>query len=122
MTPNEPQILKDAITYLQGSPLLEGVTIVPASQDFPAEFPCVALLVRTAPFKVGLTETLLSETTIQCSVYAETTMQVLDVLITLDSLFENRHYQRMNNTNPYYATPSGKWVKEAWYSKKTNTF
>lgn len=122
MTPNEPQILKNAIAYLQASPFMDGICITPDSQDFPAQFPCVAVLVRTAPAVMGMAETLLSETTVQCTVFADTTMQVLDILITLDWLMELRGYRRTNNTNPYYATASEKWTKAAWYTKKTNTF
>lgn len=122
MTPNEPQILKDAIAYLQGSPLMSGIYVAPDSQDFPAQFPAVTLLLRTTPAQAGLSELLLSETTIQSNVFAETTMQVLDILITMDVLMEARGYRRTNNTSPYYASGSGKWAKSAWYTKKTNTF
>lgn len=123
MTPNEPQILKDAIAYLQASSLMKGNFIVPDSQDFqPDSFPCVAVSVRTVPVKTGITETLLSETVVQASVYAETLMEVLDILVSIDVIMENRGYKRTNNTNPYCASSIGKWVKMAWYSKKTNTF
>lgn len=128
MTPNETQILKDAIAYLEGASGMTDILIAPESQDFPAQFPCVMVMTRTTPVQDGLKETLLCDLTVQLSIYAGSVYDtaygpgVLGILDKINALMDAKGYRRNNNTKPYYVTAQGKWCKAAWYSKKTNSF
>lgn len=124
---NEDTILKDAVAYLQQK--LDGVYVAPESQDTEAVFPCVLVAVKTSPTVTGLGGTYLSDVTIQASIFADNVYDTEDgkrgVLTILDlctDAMEERFYRRQNATKPSFHQPSGRWYKNIWYNKKTNTF
>ena len=124
---NEDTILKDAVAYLQQK--LDGVYVAPESQDTEAVFPCVLVAVKTAPAVTGLGGTYLSDVTIQASIFADNVYDtddgkrgVLTILDLCTDAMEERFYRRQNATKPSFHQPSGRWYKNIWYNKKTNTF
>ncbi len=128
MTPTEEGILQDALDYLIEN-LDESIYVAPESQDTEAKFPCVLLSVKTAPTVTGIYETLLSEVTIQATIFADNVYAtsdgqygVLDILDSLNTVMEAKHYRRSNNTKPSFHEQSGRWYKSIWYTKKTNSF
>lgn len=128
MIPNEEGILQDALDYLIDN-LDEGIYVEPESQNTEARFPCVLLSVKTAPSVTGICESLLSEVTIQITIFADNVYAtsdgkygVLDILDSVNGVMEARHYRRSNNTKPSFHEQSGRWYKNIWYTKKTNTF
>ena len=128
MIPNEEGILQDALDYLIEN-LDEGIYVAPESQNTEAKFPCVLLSVKTAPSVTGICESLLSEVTIQITIFADNVYAtsdgkygVLDILDSVNGVMEARHYRRSNNTKPSFHEQSGRWYKNIWYTKKTNTF
>lgn len=135
---NEDGILKDAVAYLQQK--LTGVYVAPESQDTEAVFPCALVAVKTSPSVTGLGGTYLSTVTIQVSIFADNVYDttetdesdanaepvvkrgVLTILDECTDAMEERFYRRQNATKPSFHQPSGRWYKNIWYDKKTNTF
>ncbi len=136
---NETEVLKDALEYLDGK--LEGVYVAPESQDTEAVFPCVLVALKSSPAVVALNETILNEVVVQCTIFADTVYDaeapadepseeepvidrrgVMSILDTLNDAMEEKHYRRQNSTKPAFHSQSGRWYKNIWYAKKTNTF
>ena len=124
---NEKSILQDAVAYLMER--LDGVYVAPESQDTEAVFPCALVAVKTAPSVNGLGGTYLSDVTVQVSIFADNVYDTADgkrgVLSILDACtdaMEERYYRRQNATKPSFHQQSGRWYKNIWYTKKTNTF
>ena len=141
MTFNETKILKDALEYLDGK--LEGIYVAPESQDTEAVFPCVLVALKSSPTVLSLDETLLNEVVVQCTIFADTVYDaeapvpdgeeppveadidrrgVMSILDILNDAMEEKHYRRQNSTKPAFHQQSGRWYKNIWYTKKTNTF
>jgi hypothetical protein len=47
---------------------------------------------------------------------------VMSILDLLNDAMEEKHYRRQNSTKPAFHQQSGRWYKNIWYAKKTNTF
>ena len=119
--------MQDALDYLADG--LSGIYVAPESQDTQAIFHCVLVSVKTSPAQQGINEILLSTITVQCTIFADTVYSVEDgpvgVMTVLDevhSLMEAKHYRPSNDMKPSYHEPTGKWYKNIWYTKKSNTF
>lgn len=142
---NETQILKDAIEYLDEQ--LTDVYVAPESQDTEAVFPCVLVALKSSPTVVGINETLLNEVVVQVTIFADnvydttetvppaeegqepaedavtfTKKGVMSILDECNAAMEAKHYRRQNATKPAFHQMSGRWYKNIWYSKKSNTF
>ena len=129
MLPNEVGILKDVLDYLQTGLESQGIYVAPESQDTEAIFPCVIVSVKTSPTLQGIDQVLLSTITVQCTIFADTVYSVQDgpvgvmsLLDEVNSLMDARHYRPSNDMKPSYHEPTGKWYKNIWYTKKSNTF
>ena len=127
MIPNETGILQDAIEYVGDG--LSGVYVAPESQDTEAIFPCVLVSVKTSPAVTGITEILLSNVTVQCTIFADTVYSVeggpvgvMSILDELSALMEAKSYRPANDMKPTFHEKTGKWYKSIWYTKKSNTF
>ena len=142
---NETDILKDAIEYLDEH--LEGVYVAPESQDTEAVFPCVLVSLKTSPTVLGMNETLLNEVVVQVTIFADNVYDttetvppaeegqdpagdaetivkkgVMSILDECNAAMEEKHYRRQNSTKPAFHQMSGRWYKNIWYAKKTNSF
>ena len=142
---NETQILKDAIEYLDEQ--LTGVYVAPESQDTGAVFPCVLVALKSSPTVIGINETLLNEVVVQVTIFADnvydttetvtpaeegqepawdavtfTKKGVMSILDEVHTLMEAKHYRPSNDMKPSYHEPTGKWYKNIWYTKKSNSF
>lgn len=128
MIPNEEGILQDALDYFIEN-LDEGIYVAPESQNTEARFPCVLLSVKTSPAVTGIAQSLLAEVTVQATIFADNVYAtsdgqygVMDILDSVNEIMEAKHYRRSNNTKPSFHEPSGRWYKNCWFTKKTNTF
>lgn len=127
MIPNETGILQDSIEYIGEG--LTGVYVAPESQDTEAVFPCILVTVKTSPAVNGISEVLLSNVTVQCTIFADTVYSVEDgpvgvmsILDELNALMEAKSYRPVNDARPSFHQTTGKWYKSIWYTKKSNTF
>ena len=126
---NEESVLQEAIDYLAAAFADDGVGVYPKSQNRPASFPCITLVVTSHRAVSGIRSEILAKVQIHATVYASNMYApfgsndgVHTIYDKLNRVMEKKHYARSNQSEPYYNAKFGKLNKDGYFTKITNTF